>query len=157
VRAFRIVKQKFARTAFSGMGARATGGRWNSPGTGMVYTASSLPLAILEWRVHLAQWPPPSVMVIEVEIPPSLISTPSRFPRGWDQYPCIPATAAVGDAWIRSARSAVLRVPSAIVPTEWNYLLNPQHPDFGRVTIHKPRRIRPDPRLGPLEATSSRE
>ncbi len=150
VSAVRIVTRKFANTAFSGVGARDYGGRWNSVGTPMVYTAGSVSLAILEWRVHLAQWPPPSVCIIEIEVGESLIWTPTKLPASWHRMPSTRVTAEFGDEWIRSARSVMMRVPSAIVPGEWNYLINPSHPDFSRLLIGKPRLLKTDPRLGPL-------
>ena len=116
----------------------------------MVYLAGSLSLAILEWRVHLAQWPAPPVSVIDVEVEESLIWIPPRLPPGWKRMPATRATAAFGDEWVQSARSAVMRVPSAVVPEEWNYLLNPAHPDFPKLVIGRPRTLKPDPRLGPI-------
>jgi len=154
ISAIRIVTRKFAGSAFSGDGARLYGGRWNSIGTSMVYTAGSLSLAILEWRVHLAQWPAPAVSVIEVGIEDSLIWIPSRLPQGWKQVPAVRATATFGDDWIKSARSVVMRVPSAVVPGEWNYLLNPAHSDFPKLAIGKARALKPDPRLGPINKTA---
>ena len=151
--AFRIVKRKFAASAFSGIGARQYGGRWNSAGISMVYTAGSIALAMLEWRAHLAQWPGPSVCLIDVSMDESLIWTPTRLPNGWKTTPAPPSVTAFGDAWIGSQRSAVMRVPSAIVNQEWNYLLNPAHPEFFKLHIGKPRKIKLDPRLGPLPAS----
>jgi len=150
ITAFRIVKRKFAPTAFSGTGARLYGGRWNSPGSSVVYVAGSLSLALLEWRVHLSQWPPPPIVVIPVRFDFTVIWAPKRFPVGWNRYPATRAAAGFGDNWVRAARSAVLRVPSAIVPGEWNYLLNPNHADFQLISIGKPSVLRPDQRLGPL-------
>jgi RES domain-containing protein len=148
ISSFRIVKRKFVRTAFSGLGARLYGGRWNSVGTSMIYTAGSLSLAILEWRVHLAQWPPPPLVVIEVEFDEALVWTPARLPQQWKRFPPPRSVAALGDNWIKMQRSAVMRVPSAVVSREWNYLLNPNHRDFSKVIIGRPREFHPDERLG---------
>ena len=128
--AYRIVKRKFVVSAFSSLGARRFGGRWNSIGTPMIYTAGSLSLAVLEWRVHLGQWPPPQLTVIEVEFAEALVWTPRKLPKGWNRYPAPRSVAIFGDSWVRSQRSIVMRVPSAIVTEECNYLLNPTHPDF---------------------------
>jgi RES domain-containing protein len=152
LKAFRIVKRKFASTAFSGEGARLYGGRWNSPGFAVIYTSSTIALAILEWRAHLTQWPAPPVMIIEIEFSPVLVDSPSRLPNNWKQLPAPKGNAAVGDSWVKSATSAILRVPSAIVPDEFNYLLNPLHPGFCRITRSKPRLLKVDARLGPLAA-----
>jgi RES domain-containing protein len=80
----------------------------------------------------------------------SLVWPPPKLPTGWKQWPYPKTNAAVGDNWVRSGRSAVLKLPSAVVPEEFNYILNPAHPDFGRIDIGKPRMFKADPRLGPL-------
>src|SRR6266567_1535384 len=92
----RIVKRKLVGSAFSGAGARLFGGRWNSVGTPLVYTAGSLSLALLEWRVHLTHWPSPPMVVIPVEIDPGLVWSPTRLPSRWKEYPYPRATAAFG-------------------------------------------------------------
>jgi RES domain-containing protein len=153
IQAYRIVKRKFLSTAFSGEGARLYGGRWNSPGVAVVYTSSALSLAILEWRCHLSQWPAPPAVIIEIEFDASLVWAPPRLPTNWRRYPSSKPNAAVGDNWVHSGRSAVLRLPSATVPTdhqEFNYLVNPAHPDFRLIKIGKQRPFKADPRLGPL-------
>jgi RES domain-containing protein len=71
----------------------------------------------------------------------------AALPSTWRMFPSPPQLAAVGDAWVSAARSAVLRVPSAIVPSESNYLLNPQHPEFTRIRIGSPTSFSFDPRL----------
>ncbi len=148
--AYRIVKRRFVRTAFSGEGARLYGGRWNSPGVSVIYTSSTIALSVLEWRAHLTQWPPPPVMIIEIQFDPTLVLTPSRLPRNWRQHPALKTNAAIGDSWVKAGKSAILKLPSAIVPEEFNYLLNPAHPDFHKVTHGKPRLFEVDLRLGPL-------
>jgi RES domain-containing protein len=152
LKAYRIVKRKFANTAFSGEGARLYGGRWNSPGAAVVYTSSTIALAVLEWRAHLTQWPAPPVMIIEVQFTPDLVFTPSKLPSNWKQLPAPKAAATVGDHWLASGRSAILQLPSALVPEEFNYLLNPLHPQFGRIQRGRPLLLKVDPRLGPLAA-----
>lgn len=150
LKAYRIVKRKFAGTAFSGEGARLYGGRWNSPGVTVVYTSSTIALAVLEWRAHLTQWPAPPVMIIEIQFGPALVLTPAELPHNWKQLPAPKANAVLGDNWVKSGKSAIFRLPGAIVPEEFNYLLNPLHPHFGRILRGKPRLLRVDPRLGPL-------
>jgi RES domain-containing protein len=150
IQSFRILKRRFAGSAFSGEGARRFGGRWNSPGVSVVYTSSLISLAILEWRANLTQWPPPLSVIIEVEFDASLVWSPPKLPPRWKRWPCPKTTATVGDNWVRSARSAVLKVPSAVVPEEFNYLLNPAHPEFWKISIGKHRVFKADPRLGPV-------
>lgn len=148
-RAWRIVKAKHAATAFDGEGARLFGGRWNSPGTRMIYTSATLSLAALESLVHLS---PPVLfkyVAIPVEFDESLIETlpASALPADWIEEPPSPSTKSIGDSWVKEARSAVLEVPSVIINAEPNYLLNLEHRDFKKVSIGKPVPFAFDPRL----------
>lgn len=148
-KAWRIVKEKHAATAFDGEGAWLYGGRWNSPGTRIVYTSSTQALAALENLVHLN----PPVTFRYVAIPIEFEETlAERFaaaglPAEWTEEPPSPSTKQIGDQWVKEARSAVLELPSAIIQAESNYLLNPAHPDFNKVTIGKPVPFAFDPRL----------
>jgi RES domain-containing protein len=150
VEAYRILKRRFVAAAFSGEGARRYGGRWNSAGVALVYSSSSISLAILEWRAHLTQWPAPPSVIIRIEFDASLVWSPAKLPANWKRWPCPKTTAAVGDTWVRSGTSAVLKLPSAVVPTEFNYILNPAHPDFGKISLGRPQVFKADPRLGPV-------
>jgi RES domain-containing protein len=71
------------------------------------------------------------------------------LPEGWNRFPPTPASQHLGDDWLATDRSAVLRVPSVIVPGEFNYLRNPAHPDFAAIEIHTPEELTLDPRLLP--------
>ncbi|MBB5031467.1 RES family NAD+ phosphorylase [Prosthecobacter vanneervenii] len=147
LKAWRIVKEKHAATAFSGEGARLFGGRWNSPGVSLVYTSSTQALAVLESLVHLN---PPVLfkyVVIPVEFDSTLVETPPVLPPDWAEQPAPPSTQALGDHWARESRSAILQLPSVIIPAEPNYLLNPTHPDFRKIAIGKPVPFSFDPRL----------
>lgn len=151
LKGYRLVKARHAATAFDGAGARRFGGRWNSPGVLVSYASGSVSLAILEILVHLdAAALLPSYSLRAVEFDESLTEqlVAAALPRGWRDYPAPPELRALGDAWIASGRSVVLRVPSAIVPDESNYLLNPVHPDFGRIRLYPPEPFRWDPRIG---------
>jgi len=147
--AWRIVKEKHAATAFSGDGAARTGGRWNSRGVPVVYTSSSKSLAALESLVHLN---PPVLfkyVAIRIQFDDTLIEKVplNSLTADWQVEPPPPSSKAVGDAWVRQARSAVLALPSVIISGEPNYLLNPAHPDFKEISIGKPERFAFDPRL----------
>jgi len=145
--AWRIVKVKHVATAFSGEGAAKYGGRWNSRGVPVVYASATRSLAALETLVHLN---PPvyfQYRIIRAEFADELTSTVSHLPRDWKSQPPSPSTKRLGDVWVRTARSAVLAVPSVIVAGELNYLLNPAHLDFKRIVIGKPERFGFDPRL----------
>jgi RES domain-containing protein len=149
-RAWRLVKARHAAGAFDGEGARLHGGRWNSPGTRVVYVSSSRSLAALELLVHLEIAEAlEHYAVIEVRIPAQSITRldPRRLPLDWRSDPPPAALRALGDAWVRAARSVALEVPSVVVPDETNYLLNPAHPSFRRIAIGKPQPFRYDARL----------
>ncbi len=147
--AWRIVKSKYADSAFDGEGAAKAGGRWNSRGRRVVYTSGNLSLAALELLVHLN----PPVRFRWVAIPcrfdPKLVETvpPGALPDQWTRVPTPPEVRKTGDAWLAEERSAVLAVPSAIVSREWNYLLNPEHPDFARIELGDPEPFAFDSRL----------
>jgi RES domain-containing protein len=150
--AWRIVKRRLARTAFDGEGARRFGGRWNSKGVAVVYLAQSQSLAALEILVQIDS--PPLLehyAALPVSIDPNLITRidTSSLPKNWKTYPPPKRIRAIGNDWVAAARSAVLQVPSVIVPLESNYLLNPHHPDFPKLKIGKPVRFTFDPRLRP--------
>jgi RES domain-containing protein len=150
VSAWRIVKQKHSRNAFSGEGARRFGGRWNTPGVSMVYLAQSQALAALEMLVHLdAAELLRSYVIIEVGIDECFISRVdrARLGRNWRSDPPPAKLRAIGDAWIAGESSVVLQVPSVLVPAEFNYLVNPRHADFPELRVGKPSRFRFDPRL----------
>ena len=148
--AWRIVKNRHAATAFDGEGARQFGGRWNSPGTGMVYCSESLSLAALELLVNLEAGDLlAAYTAFPVTFPDTIVHTldPTSPPANWRDYPPPVALQLLGDQWIAGLASAVLRVPSVVVEHEHNLLLNPAHPDFPRITIGKARPFRFDPRL----------
>ena len=147
--AWRIVKQRYAATAFTGEGAARTGGRWNSRGVPVVYASATKSLAALETLVHLNPPVPFKYVLLHLEFDAVLIESPplKRLPSGWRAEPPPPFTKAIGDTWVRSGHSAVLVLPSVIIPGETNYLLNPAHSDFRRISIRKPVPFAFDPRL----------
>lgn len=150
VTAWRIAKSKHARAAFTGEGARLFGGRWNSPGIAVIYTAQSQSLAALEMLVHLESSDLlPNYILFEVGIDESLVTQIdlSQLPKNWRDDPPPAKVRAIGDVWVAGGTSAVLRVPSAVVPGENNFLLNPRHEDFPQLRIGKPLPFRFDPRL----------
>jgi RES domain-containing protein len=147
---WRIQKAQYADTAFSGEGARQYRGRWHSPGVPVVYLSSHQSLAALEVLVRTRPLTPAEEYVlIGAEWDDKLMETcrASDLPAQWRTAPPVPETIAIGNQWLREARSAVLAVPSAIIPAEMNYLLNPEHPDFRSIRIGKPVPFDFDPRL----------
>jgi RES domain-containing protein len=144
---WRIVKKKYAATAFDGEGARLFGGRWNSRGTRVVYVSSTRSLAALETLVHLN---PPVLFEFgpnAIELDHRLIKKAPTLPLDWKEEPPGPSSQKIGDLWVTEARSVALELPSAIVPGESNYLLNPAHPDFKACVIRAPEPFSFDPRL----------
>ena len=135
---WRLVKQRHADTAFDGEGARRFGGRWNSRGTPLVYLSASLSLAALELFVHLnAEDARLRLTAIPVTIPNGIaideVST-DELPRGWRTEPPSDACKAFGSAWVNTGSAALLKIPSVIVPREFNYLANPRHAAFAQLT-----------------------
>ena len=147
---WRIVEAKYKNKALTGDGARLYGGRWNSKGIAVIYTAGSLALAFIEMVVNL---PSPKLLEAYVRIPvyftTDLVENlpSSKYPKNWSSRPIAPSTKAIGDRWVKQQRSAVLKVPSIVVPEEFNYLLNPAHPDFVKIEIGRPMVYHLDPRL----------
>jgi RES domain-containing protein len=147
--AWRIVRASHAEGAFTGEGARRTGGRWNSPGVPMVYASEHKSLAVLEMLVHLDPLYAGRYVTFRIEFDEGLVErfpTDRLAPRWREEMPSRSARQ-VGDSWIQEARSAVLRVPSAILPEEFNYLFNPAHPQFKSVKMGKAAPLVLDPRL----------
>ena len=147
---WRVVKDNHARTAFSGEGARAYGGRWNSLGVRVVYCSEHLSLATLEILVHIL----PVMMrdkfrAYRVRFDERLVTDlpTKKLPKGWDAQPPTAASQHVGDEWIKSGRSVVLALPTVLVPMERTFLLNPKHPDFGKIEIKDMGAFSLDPRL----------
>lgn len=150
ITAWRLVKARHAAAAFDGEGARLHGGRWNSPGTRVAYASDSIALAALEVLAHLQSTAVlQSYSLAAIRFPRELVEElpESSLPQGWRRFPSPPANQAIGDRWVAEARSLVLRVPSAIIPTASNFLINPLHPAFGRAVVERPERFAFDPRL----------
>ncbi|MBS0663525.1 MAG: RES domain-containing protein [Verrucomicrobia bacterium] len=150
LRVWRICAVEHAGAAFSGEGARRYGGRWTTPGLPAVYASESRALATLEVLAHVddrRRLADRAWVCLEATLPAELVEKPARVPDSWRRYPQTQETQAFGTAWLRSARTVALRVPSALVPGEFNYLLNPAHPQFAKVRISPPEPFSLDPRL----------
>ena len=148
---WRITPARHAAHAFDGEGARLWGGRWNHPGTALVYCSSALSLAVLEYFVHLEPGLAPGDLVaVPAEIPGSVERSEideTALPADWRTYPAPESVKDLGTDWVRSSRTAVLlRVPSVVIPRETNVLLNPAHPAFAKIRIGSPEAFSFDPR-----------
>lgn len=150
IRVWRTTKRAYGDTAFSGEGARRAGGRFNRRGTPLVYTSGTLSLSVLEVLTQLVGYEDLSayvaipaafderlVQVLEVE----------DLPPDWRSLPAPESTKALGMAWIEAQETPVLRVPSVVLPSEPNYLINPAHPDVAQVKRGDPQELGIDPRL----------
>jgi RES domain-containing protein len=129
---WRICRRPFAD--LTGEGARLYGGRWNSPGRPLIYAAETAALAVLEVRVHLdLDWDvlPDDYVLMSIDVGALIAQDIEDFP---------PDPTRASDDWIISRRTALLRVPSRIVPESRNVLINPVHPDAAAITV---RRVRP--------------
>lgn len=148
---WRLVRARRVEHAFDGEGARLHGGRWNHPGTPVVYTSSTLSLAALELFVNLQQdTVPDDLVALAASLPPGMeVEALDRtaLPEDWRRYPALEAVKDLGTAWQREGLLPILEVPSAVVPQESNYLLNPAHPDLGRMEIGEPQPFSFDTRM----------
>jgi len=144
---YRITSKVYARD-LSGTGAMLNGGRWNPKGIRMLYTSSSLSLATLEIIVNLSSsLATKNLYCVELELPDELeIDTPNDLPNDWNTFPYSGKTVKIGMDFIKNYRLC-LKVPSAIVPNEFNYLLNPEHDDFMKVKFVDARPFILDKRL----------
>ena len=140
--AFRIYKSQYASSALTGEGAKKLGGRWNHEGVAVLYCSSSLALTQLETLVHLEGiLPPGGFEYLKLEFPDACIGRRIRVKEleeygiDWRAYPPHALLREIGSEWIESDASLVMEVPSAVSPNESNYLLNPVHPDFRKITI----------------------
>ena len=149
--AWRICKERFAATAFDGDGARIHGGRWNERGTAMVYCASTASLAALELLVHVdVDQLPDDLVLIEARIPDGVsrqVLDVAKLPVNWRRSPGPDALKALGARWAAGLRTALLGVPSAVLPSERCLLVNPGHADSRRLLIQPAVPFALDPRL----------
>lgn len=147
MRAFRLAPSRYP--PFDGEGARRFGGRWNSPGTPVVYLSEHLSLCVVEMLVHLGrEHLPNDLMAYEVEIPDEAVESLEEVPVDWFTDPLFRQTRRYGDAWASERRSLALRVPSAVIQREHNLLLNPLHPGVTALREIERWPFTFDPRLG---------
>lgn len=150
MRTYRLTLPKYRNSALSGEGALRVGGRWTPAGLPAVYASSSIALAALETLVHAPSPVTPLHWVIMIDVPDSLPITTigaDVLPDDWRLTPAPPALREMGRSWLLASETAILRVPSAIVPPEWNYILNPLHSAFGQLAVHESSPFEIDVRL----------
>lgn len=147
---WRIIDRGLVREAFSGQGACDYGGRWNSPGTRMIYCSEHPALAALEKLVHIQDMEElrRSYALISIDCADELAKTLSEpLPRSWAGESARVRLRRIGDRWIAARRSLGLIVPSVVLPRSNNILLNPMHPAFDQLRIGRPESFDFDSRL----------
>lgn len=135
----------------SGTGAKLYGGRWNSTGKPVVYTSSTISLAMLETMTHAdVEWLKKPFALNILHIPDHLnfeILSEDKLPATWRNFPYSPETVEYGNRWLDSRLNPILKVPSAVNSFEHNYLLNPLHPDFHQIRVEEVKELKFDLRL----------
>ncbi|MDO8966504.1 MAG: RES family NAD+ phosphorylase [Algoriphagus sp.] len=138
MRVFRLIRKKYG-IELSGKGAALSGNRWNSKGTELIYCADSRALAMAEVAVHLSlSILPKDYVMVEIEIPNSVSISSLKtddLPQGWNSFPHLLDTQKIGDDFVAERKSCVLKVPSAVVPGDFNFLINSNHLDFSAIKI----------------------
>jgi len=150
---YRIEREKYLNTTLQGIGASMSKGyRWNSFNTRLVYTAESRALATLEVSVHLdlSEDLPTDRFYVEIEIPDNITILEVELKDlldDWDAKPPIITTQTIGDDFVNDNEAAILKVPSSIVPQEFNYLINPNHTDASKIKVINKTRMSFDRRF----------
>ena len=144
---FRITKVQYADRLVASGGAA----RWNARGRFVIYTAASRALACLENVVHRSgEGLQETFRVMVIQLPNTIhmdTISPDMLPPDWFAYTHYAQCQQLGEDWLQHGQSAVLRVPSAIIPQEWNFLINPMHPDFSSIKLLKIEPFAFDPRI----------
>ncbi|MCB0462780.1 MAG: RES family NAD+ phosphorylase [Flavobacteriaceae bacterium] len=150
MKVYRIAKKQYLKD-LSGEGARLFGGRWNKRGHHMLYTSESLAISVLELLVHLDYSDVNKDFgFIELDIPDHIkidLIKPAILKQNWRANPPLSFTQDYGSQWLVSQKTLALKVPSAVLPTSFNYLINPKHQDFGELKIIKVGDLDLDSRL----------
>lgn len=146
----------FTAEDMTGTGAKLSGGRWNRAGNAVIYSATTIALACLETVVHLKSVGlPMNRYLVRIDIPDEVWNVRESVdhltaPVGWDALPAGRVSLDLGDKWLAGNTSAILLVPSIVVPEEQNILINPAHPDALRIKASKVRKWLYDPRIAPV-------
>lgn len=151
IKAWRIAKAKHQHQAFTGQGCQFASGRWHYQNVAIVYCSDTQALSALEVFVQLQEDGKHIKFVLfELYIPERAVLTIesiTTLPARWRQQPPGSGTKKIGSDWVRSGASAVLSVPSAITPSDRNFLLNPSHPDCRTIEVGEPTPFNFDARL----------
>lgn len=145
---YRITKSKRA-SDISGTGAALFPGRWNKKGTPVLYAGSSKEIALLENIVHIPPMINPKLDVLQIEIPDDSITELEikDLPSNWHQFPAPTVLSEIGQKWIEVGKTMALKVPSSIIHSSYNFILNCSHADYKLVKILSQKEFRFDSRL----------
>lgn len=144
---FRIISEKYADD-LSGTGAKLVGGRWNSKGSPVIYCSENRALALLE---NLVRTPlallKNNLLIVTIHVPDNIKIINAGKIKVLNNYPASSETKKEGDQWVKNSKSLLLKVPSIIIPNEYNFLINPMHNDISKVTISNKVKLLIDSRL----------
>lgn len=145
---YRITGKKHAED-LSGTGAAMFGGRWNKKGTPVLYTGANREIALLETIVHIPPLLIPDLDILTIEIPNDSVTSieADMLPKNWKVYPAPAILAEIGESWIKDGKSIALKVPSCIIHSASNYILNCRHPEYSMIKIVDRRNFEFDSRL----------
>ena len=147
---FRLCREKYCNT-LDGKGAALYGGRWNSRGVELIYTAANRSLAMAELVVHMSLATlPDDFFMMTIDIPDDLSITEidvNDLPNFWNSFPHTGVTRWVGDQFVSDNTYCILKAPSAVTKGDFNYLINPHHPDFTHITISEVEKFPFDRRI----------
>jgi RES domain-containing protein len=152
---YRLAKNKYIKD-LSGQGSKLHGTRWSPPGIPVVYTAESRALAALEFYVHVESAVPWNTSIATIEVPDGCVISAlniSSIPKSWRNLPAPLTLQKFGAAWFASSSDLLLKVPSVLVPNEYNYLINTVHADSKRIKILRIEKYLFDQRLKLMKKT----
>jgi len=151
IRLYRVLRKAYSQAPFDGEGAYRYGGRWSSVGSRLCYTSEHESLALLEYFVHLdADDPPDDLMLAAADIPDNVSreqTDASKLPPNWRETPAPLELTRFGDEFLQRGERGLLLVPSALAPSENNWLIIPQHADFRKLAVAETQRLSYDSRL----------
>ena len=144
---FRLSKEIYSRD-LSGKGAELYGGRWNSKGNAMIYTGQSIALCVAEIAVHTPLGiVPKNYELVHIEIPDDFVFEVKKLPSDWRTFPHSDSTQQIGDDFLKKSKFLILKVPSAAVQGEFNFVINPKHKEVSKIKILKVERFSFDDRI----------
>jgi len=145
---YRITGKKHAED-LSGKGAAMFGGRWNKKGSPVLYTGENKEIALLETIVHTPSLLIPELDILTLEIPDDSITVIgiNQLPKNWKVYPAPTILSEIGESWIEAGKTIALKVPSCIIHSSHNFILNCKHPEYSRVRLIDRKNFEFDSRL----------